>query len=223
MTTLEPRQGVVLVNENSDYSEGFEPVSDELMVKFLQLRESLGMQSPATRSMFLKKLRALLPFAPNLTEAEFLPTMAMELFHVLRDYFPKHHLVLADFSMLPDAVDGVNGPVVQIRHQGSMIPWYVVTVKGHLRSEADLPSCLSLIFHSTTYLVQPGRFDIFFPTDFDQLRALYSAICRPGGQGVTVETQRKFMEAWTDPEQTRTASGDRPILTMYKNMKWLLS
>lgn len=116
---------MVLVNEGGDYSEAFEPVSDGLVTKFLDLRERIGMKSPVTNHMWLKRLRSLLPFAPNLSEAEFLPVMAMELFEVLHKYFPRHKLVLTDFSMLPDAVPGVNGPVVQIRHQGSMIPWLV--------------------------------------------------------------------------------------------------
>ena len=124
-TTLEPRQGLVLVSEGGDYSEAFEPLTDPLIVDFLELRNRLGMSSPATRHMWLKKLRGLLPFAPNLTEAEFLPVMALELFRVLGEYFPGHKLVLSDFSMLPDAVPGLNGPVVQIRHQGSMVPWLV--------------------------------------------------------------------------------------------------
>lgn len=32
----------------------------------------------------------------------------------------------------------------------------------------------------TTYLVQPGFFDIFFPTDFDTLREMYSLVMSSG-------------------------------------------
>ena len=46
----------------------------------------------------------------------------MQFFDVLNQYFPAHRLVASDFSSLPDAVPGLNAPVVQTRFEGKMIP-----------------------------------------------------------------------------------------------------
>jgi hypothetical protein len=70
----------------------------------------------------LRKLRSKLPFAPNLSAPEYIPTRLMHFFDILHKYFPAHKLVTSDFHALPDAVDGVNAPVVQTRYQRRMVP-----------------------------------------------------------------------------------------------------
>lgn len=91
------------------------------------------------RNPILRVARSSLPFAPNLTKPEWIPTKAMVMMEVLRDYFPRHRLLMSDFSELPDAIDGYGAPVVQTRHKGDMIA-------------------------VTTFMVKHGHFDIFFPT-----------------------------------------------------------
>lgn len=80
-----------------------------------------------------------MPFAPNLSAPDFLPTKAVLFAEKLREKLPGHRLLMADFDELPDAVEGRNGPVVQTRYGNSMIP-------------------------CETFLVKQGYFDIFFPT-----------------------------------------------------------
>lgn len=60
----------------------------------------------------------MMPFAPNLTKPEFIPTRQLQLLEVLRDKFPNHRVLMSDFDTLPDTVHGVNAPVVQTRYQG---------------------------------------------------------------------------------------------------------
>jgi len=40
----------------------------------------------------------------------------------LQKYFPAHKLLLSDFHTLPDAVTGINAPVVQTRYQRQTVP-----------------------------------------------------------------------------------------------------
>lgn len=100
------------------------------------------------KSPTLRKLYRSLPFAPNLSATEFIPTRLLNLLRTLRNYFPRHRLLLSDFSSLPDTIPGINAPVVQTRFQN-------ITV-----------AC-------STLLVKQGYFDIFFPTNFERLRDMY--------------------------------------------------
>ncbi|KAI8913925.1 S-adenosyl-L-methionine-dependent methyltransferase [Powellomyces hirtus] len=193
-----PRQGVVLIDEDGDYQEAYEPVTDPMIQRYLALREQTGFRSPLQGNRLARKLRATLPFAPNLTEPEFLPTMCLKLFDQLKEHFPKHRLILSDFDALPDAVPGINAPVVQTRYQGMMIP-------------------------CSTYLVQPGWFDIFFPTNFELMRDIYNIACGETGHSGQVMTQQEFLQKNANLAGTRTKSGENPMLTFYQNFKFLVS
>ncbi|GJN90199.1 hypothetical protein Rhopal_003198-T1 [Rhodotorula paludigena] len=160
--THQPMQCVVSVDATGDYAELYEPVSDPLIARYLSLRSRLpssrarGSPSPVihpllARSPLLRSIYSTIPFAPNLSPPEFLPTRQLELLEILRDKFPNHRMLMSDFDTLPEAIEGVNAPVVQTRYAGETVP-------------------------CTTYLVQPGFFDIFFPTDFDTMRELYTLV-----------------------------------------------
>lgn len=124
----EPYQCVVSVDSTGDYTELYEPVSDPLIARYLQLRSRLPsarQRSPLlnplmSMSPLLRKIYAAIPFAPNLTAPEFLPTKQLMLLDILRDKFPYHRILFSDFSSLPDAVPGINAPVVQTRYEGEV-------------------------------------------------------------------------------------------------------
>ncbi|KAJ2262153.1 hypothetical protein GGI01_001753 [Coemansia sp. RSA 376] len=207
--TGEPYQAFVRVYDDGEFEEYYEPVSDPLIRSYLGVRDSLV--SPRHRSAALppalyRRIRSQLPLAPNLSKPEFIPTKAFEFCKILGRYFPRHRLVLSDFYKLPDTLPGaVGAPVVQTRFNGSMVP-------------------------CETYLVQPGWFDIFFPTDFELLCRIYDVECRrslhtqPGEQtGSIVCTQREFALENAALAQTRTRSGENPMLDFYENNKFLLS
>ncbi|KAJ3297447.1 hypothetical protein HDU79_003528 [Rhizoclosmatium sp. JEL0117] len=193
-----PVQGIVLVDEDGDYQEAFEPVSDPLIQRYLTLRDSWSkgkrpavLAHPAWRS-----IRNMLPFSSNLTEREFLPTMNMLFLEKLHKNFPNHRLLLSDFDYLPDTVQGHTAPVVQTRYKGTMVP-------------------------CSTYLVQPGWFDIFFPTNFEDMAKMYKSV---SGRDAVVITQRDFLvENVVDVEGVRTGSGEVPMFDFYKNFKFIVS
>ncbi|GAA5949057.1 hypothetical protein JCM3765_003997 [Sporobolomyces pararoseus] len=159
--THEPVQCTISIDSSGDYNELYSPIDDPLISRYLDLRSQLPSTSSSRESRalnpllasspLLRKIYSSMPFAPNLTKPEFIPTRQLQLLEVLRDKFPNHRVLMSDFDRLPDAVAGVNAPVVQTRYQGETVP-------------------------CTTYLVQPGFFDIFFPTDFEALREMYTLV-----------------------------------------------
>jgi hypothetical protein len=126
--TLTPYQAVVAIDAHGDFSFLYEPCTDPLLRRYLAYQRLLP-ASPSTTP----------PLIPNLSKPDWIPTKAMLFLEKLRETIPGHRLMVADFSELPDTVEGRNGPVVQTRLGGSMIP-------------------------CETILVKQGFFDIFFPT-----------------------------------------------------------
>ena len=252
MRTLEPYQGLVTVDQNGDYSTYFTKVTDPLISSFLQLRRHLFHPPPLPRlikaSATFRSIYSNLPFSRNLSVPEFIPTRMLSLLQTLRRYFPRHRLLLSDFSSLPDSIPGVNAPVVQTRYQNTTVP-------------------------TSTLFVQPGYFDIFFPTDFERLRDMYEHILsqpdptmdspsprvsplnstasplaagtdffssyhplnrRAKVEGVisasglpvgerqsSVFTHAEFLETYADLPRTRLKNGENPMLEYYQNVKFL--
>ncbi|WWD18024.1 hypothetical protein CI109_102471 [Kwoniella shandongensis] len=159
IATLTPMQAVVGIDASGDFSLLYEPITDPLIRRLLAYRRLLPpspstsppLASPLLYSQIFRSAYSSLPFAPNLSPPDFIPTKAVLFLERLREKLPGHRLMVADFDELPDAVEGRNGPVVQTRYGGSMIP-------------------------CETFLVKQGYFDIFFPTDFTLLRDIYSVI-----------------------------------------------
>ncbi|KAJ7879224.1 S-adenosyl-L-methionine-dependent methyltransferase [Mycena olivaceomarginata] len=233
LRTLQPLQGLVTVDERGDYDMIYTP------------------RFPAFFRAAPALLRAYsnLPFAPNLSRAEYIPTRLLSLLRTLRNHFPRHRLLLSDFSSIPNTIPGSNAPVVQTRFQNTTVP-------------------------VTTLLVAQGYFDIFFPTDFARLRDMYEHILSepatgdlPGAprltplagntssplalgadyfssyhpsnrrrpvDGVTsasglpvgerkssVFTHAQFLSTYADLQRTRLKSGENPMLEFYQNVKFL--
>ncbi|KAJ6614175.1 S-adenosyl-L-methionine-dependent methyltransferase [Mycena sp. CBHHK59/15] len=155
LRTLEPLQAFVTIDDRGDFDMIYTPVTDPLISSFLKLRTRLA--HPPAIPRLLRAAPALLrayttlPFAPNLSTAEYIPTRLLSLLRTLRNHFPRHRLLLSDFSSIPDTIPGRNAPVVQTRFQNITVP-------------------------CTTLLVAHGFFDIFFPTDFTRLRDMYEHI-----------------------------------------------
>ena len=147
LTTLQPLQAIVSIDSTGDFSLLYEPLHDPLLSRVMsyrhQLPPTLSTKPPLSplllSSLPLRTLYTSLPFAPNLSIPDFIPTKAVLFLESLRSRLPNHRMLVADFARLPDAVPGRNGPVVQTRYGGSMVP-------------------------CETILVKQGYFDIFFPT-----------------------------------------------------------
>lgn len=118
-------QGHVMVDARGDFFEFYSPHLDPVAARFLRIRQRVARPRPRPALLLrslLRRIRDRLPLAPNLSRPEFVPTALMGFFDVLRDCFPAHRLLMGDFHALPDAVDGVNAPVVQTRYRRTSIP-----------------------------------------------------------------------------------------------------
>ncbi|KZT43225.1 DUF185-domain-containing protein [Sistotremastrum suecicum HHB10207 ss-3] len=252
LKNLQPYQSIVTIDDSGDFSHLYAPVSDPLIKSFLSLRNTAGHRPALPRYLLSSPLRNIyrsLPFAPNLSPPVYIPTRLLTFLRMLRQYFPRHKLLLSDFSSLPDSIEGYNAPVVQTRLRGSVVP-------------------------CSTLFVKQGYFDIFFPTDFELLRDLYELIMsRPisttetdlaalasrtsplmtstssielgaryffsrgrrmpvdgvisasglpvGQRKSNVFTHKEFLQTYAQLDATRTRSGENPMLDYYTNVKFL--
>ncbi|KAJ7742826.1 hypothetical protein B0H16DRAFT_1018544 [Mycena metata] len=91
-----PLQALVTVNERGDFETIYTLVIDPLIASFLKLCTRLAHPPAISR---LLRAYSDCPFAPNLSCAEYIPTRL----RTLRTHFPRHRLLLSDFSSLPHA------------------------------------------------------------------------------------------------------------------------
>jgi hypothetical protein len=138
--TGEALQGHVLIDGNGDFFEIYERDIDAVALRYLRIRDlaaTLPFQTPLWKPNILRRLMGRGQMkqtytAPqgfqsrradgNLTIPEYIPTRLMQFFDILHNYFPAHRILASDFHTLPEAVVGINGPVVQTRYQRRMIP-----------------------------------------------------------------------------------------------------
>lgn len=119
-----PQQGGVLIDADGEFHEFFNPQLDPVAARFLRVRQAAARRpfpSPLG-PRFLRGLRSAPPFGKSHSLPEYIPTRLMQFFDVLNQYFPAHRLVASDFNFLPDAVPGLNAPVVQTRYQRQTVP-----------------------------------------------------------------------------------------------------
>ena len=141
--TEEPLQGTVLIDNSGDFYEFYTKHVEPVALQFLRVRDAACSQPfnhPLRKSRLIRNLKFRLPLTPNLTVPEYIPTRLMQFFAILRDYFPMHELLTSDFHALPDAVKGINAPVVQTRYQRRVVP--VTTPYVSTSSSRSIPKVL---------------------------------------------------------------------------------
>lgn len=124
LETERPQQGSVLIDADGEFYEYYAANLDPVAARFLRIRDAAARRpfpSPLGPRL-LRGVRSTLPFAPNFSEPEYIPTRLMQFFDILHAYFPAHRLVASDFNRLPDAVPGYNAPVVQTRYRRRNVP-----------------------------------------------------------------------------------------------------
>ncbi|KAF2199648.1 DUF185-domain-containing protein [Delitschia confertaspora ATCC 74209] len=195
--TGQPFQSQVVIDPRGEFFEYYTRDLDPLAAQFLERRDAActSYPHPLQSSRLAHKLRTLLPFRSHLTLPEYIPTRLMQFFDILYQKFPNHKLITSDFHSLPDAIPGINAPVVQTRYQRQTIP-------------------------VTTPLVHQGYFDILFPTDFQVVEAMYTAIT---GKFTRVYSHGEFMSGRADIEETQTRNGENPLLSWYKNASVMIT
>lgn len=140
LATEEPLEGTVLIDDEGDFYEFFAPVSDPTIKRFLRLRHVAtegvyplpylspsGLGLPKDEAWWMRAGRRVRQGlrrskGDGLSEPEYIPTRLMAFFEVLERCFPNHQLVTSDFHSLPDAIKGLNGPIVQTRYQRRPVP-----------------------------------------------------------------------------------------------------
>ncbi|KNZ55094.1 hypothetical protein VP01_276g14 [Puccinia sorghi] len=158
-------QSIVITDQHGDMHERFIPITPEnnpllldyLHILYPHLYPQQQQQQANTKKLHIlweKFLATYLPFRANLSPHQFIPSNYLALLRTVFHLFPNHRLVLSDFSHLDNTLNDprrnrFGAPVVQTRYNGVTVP-------------------------ASTFLVKPGMFDIFFPTDFDELRRLYT-------------------------------------------------
>lgn len=123
--TEESLQGTVLIDNSGDFYEFYTPSIDPVASRFLRVRDAACLQPfghPLRSRRMLRNIKFKLPFAPNLTLPEYIPTRLMQFFDILHKYFPLHHILASDFHSLPDTIRGYNAPVVQTRYRRRVVP-----------------------------------------------------------------------------------------------------
>ncbi|BDA44160.1 hypothetical protein COCOBI_05-3440 [Coccomyxa sp. Obi] len=115
---------------------------------------------------------------------------------------PFHCILAADFDHLPETrIPGKNAPLVATTAGGKTID------------------------HST-YLVDAGTADIFFPTDFYMLERMYGALSQrdPASEGITTSVLKNeaFMKRYASIAETTTVQGYNPLLQDYSNTSFLI-
>ncbi len=195
-------QGMVYTNDKATaltafpgrYSQDFEPCTDKLVLEYVGLRDRLGYKSPSLQWHPLDFAERTIG-SENPWRSEFIPTTSYQLLKKLCSQLPKHRLIISDFSSLPDTIKGHKGPVVQTRYQG------------------DTVAC-------STYLLQRGLFDIFFPTDFELLRSMHGLLAKVDGK---ILPHAQFCQQFASYQNTETRSGYNPMLEEFENVKFYLS
>ncbi|KAG8163750.1 hypothetical protein KVR01_007047 [Diaporthe batatas] len=217
LRTEEPLQGTVMIDEDGDFHEFFSPVTDPDIQRFLRLRHiategvyplpyysKSGLGVPRGEPWWATARRRLRDGWPlggsrgdgsGLSEPEYIPTRLMSFFEVLERFFPNHQLVTSDFHSLPDAIRGLNAPIVQTRYQRRPVP-------------------------VSTPLVHQGYFDIMFPTDFNTTEAIYRSIT---GKLSRVRSHEEFMKSWAFVEDCETRNGENPLLSWYRNASVMMT
>ncbi|KAB8611424.1 hypothetical protein FH972_025929 [Carpinus fangiana] len=205
LATEAPAQSHVLVDADGDFYERFEPHLDPLAARYLRVRDAASRapyRHPLRSGRLLRNIKSRVMGGRGAdggrlgwSQPEYIPTRLLQFFDVLQQYFPAHRLLLSDFDRLPDAVPGINAPVVQTRYRRRTIA-------------------------VTTPLVHQGYFDIFFPTDFGVMEDVYRAVT---GRLTRVASHEAFMEQWADIDETTTRSGENPLLSWYKNARMMMT
>jgi len=65
--------------------------------------------------------KAMLTLNEVQSNCMFVPTLALQSLRNIHKFVPSHTLLLADFDQLPQAINGVNGPVVRVHSTDHVI------------------------------------------------------------------------------------------------------
>ncbi|KAH9879191.1 hypothetical protein J1614_002629 [Plenodomus biglobosus] len=211
-----PYQSHVVVDPRGELFEYYSRTLDPVASQFLERRHAAckTYPHPLQGSRMMHNLRSLVPWHSNMSQPEYIPTRLMQFFYMLYEKFPNHKLISSDFHKLSDTVEGINAPVVQTRYKRQMIPVSTPLVSFSFSSTFTIDSA------HTLFQVHQGYFDILFPTDFEVMEPMYTAIT---GRFARTYLHEDFMAGRADIAETSTKNGDNPLLSWYKNASVMIT
>lgn len=200
-------QAVVLDGGGGVLEQAWEPLADEALasaVDALGLGGAHAWRRAAVRTArehpglrLLRPMRVGAAFASALSTRNptaWVPTAASLMLRAVLDAEPAHTMLLADFSWLPPQPGGaLLAPVVHSKEGG------VTRDRGGRVLEAADGTC-----------------DVFFPTDFDALGALYRTA---GGAEAESVPSAQLLAEYAELEHTETRSGYNPLLSDFTNTR----
>lgn len=237
LATEEPLQGTVLIDAEGDFYDFFAPVTDPTISRFLRLRHAAtegvyplpyysrsGLGLPKQERWPARVARRMreglrLKNGDGMSEPEYVPTRLMAFFETLERFFPNHQLLTSDFHSLPEAIGGLNAPIVQTRYRRRPVP--VSTPLVSLQPPI-ITFCAVVLPQKLTIgaQVHQGYFDIMFPTDFVTMEAVYRSIT---GKLSRVRSHEDFMRSWAYVEDCETQNGENPLLSWYQNASVMMT
>lgn len=122
------------------------------------------------------------------------------MFQNLKKTLPKAVYIMSDFDLLrnsPSNRTGFNAPTVSTKLEAS-------------EAKKDYDS----------YLVPRGTADIFFPTDFRLLKAMYQKVT---GKKSLIMKSYEFVDEYSDKNWVTTKSGYNPLKEDFFNTSFFLS
>ena len=136
----------------------------------------------------------------NSKDNVFLPTYSYRMLKNLNKTLPNADFIMSDFDLLrnsPSNRIGFNAPTVSTKLEAS-------------DAKVDYSS----------YLVPRGKADIFFPTDFRFLKALYQNVT---GKKSLIMKSYEFVDEYSERNWVRTKSGYNPLKEDFSNTSFFLS
>lgn len=193
-------QTMIEIQQNKP-KEFLTQISDPLITEALQLYSkflSKESQLQFEKKRFFEKI--LEKMWRREVNSLFLPTISLKMLKHVRENFANHHLIIADFDLLPSETKskkGINAPIVSKKLR-----------KSHEKQDFD------------SYLVEKGEADIFFPTNFSFLQYMYKEIC--GKKSFSLKSY-EFMNEFSKEKWAETKSGYNPLKEDFQNTSFLVS
>ena len=123
----------------------------------------------------------------------YLPTTLYSTLNAISKTLPNSYLFMADFNELPSdaSLPGIYSPIVASK------------------------SLDGKDYDHSSYLIEVGNADIFFPTDFDLLSKMYKKVCDKDSNTIS---HKEFVLKYCSHEETSCRNGDNPMVDDYSNM-----
>lgn len=186
------------------FHETYESTIDSDLLEAMRVLDGVNYNFPSLKWNISDMLTKFITLGNDSTSlwnnpwsTEFIPTRSINMLRRLASLWPQCRLIISDFGMeLPGRISGWSSPRVQTRYKGDTI-------------ECD------------TFLLQPGLFDIFFPTDFKLLTRIHDFLF--ANKKSQIMKHGEFFKKYGKYENTTTKSGFNPLLEDFENVYFLLS